>query len=100
QTTTYRVWVHAEESGCEDLYSQNVVVNVTPDITITADPVGGSVCVGGNFDLTVTASGSPDIHYQWQQQTGPGIWSLVGLDQNTFNTGDLSQTTTYRVRVH
>ena len=54
--------MNADESGCEDLMSANVTVIVTPDISISAQPVGGSICTGGNCDLSVTASGSPDIH--------------------------------------
>jgi hypothetical protein len=69
-TTTYRVFVHADESGCEDVYSAEATVIVTPDIAISADPVGGSICEGGNFDLSVSASGSPDIHYEWQMFDG------------------------------
>src|SRR5688572_2529815 len=100
QTTTYRVFVNADESGCEDVYSSNVTVIVTPDISITAQPVGGSICTGGDFTLSVTASGSPDIHYQWQQNTGPGTWIVVGTDLPTYNTGVLTQTTIYRVFVN
>src|SRR4029079_13949525 len=99
-TTTYRVSVHAEESGCDDLYSSDVTVIVTPDISISAQPVGGSICVGGNFDLSVTASGPPDIHYQWEQHTGPTTWVIVGADSPNYNTGALSVTTVYRVWVN
>ncbi len=98
-TTQYRVFVYATQNGCEDVYSSIVTVTVTPDIAISAQPVGGSICEGGNFDLSVTASGSPDIHYQWQQLTLPSTWNVVGGDQNTYNTGALASTTTYRVFV-
>jgi hypothetical protein len=97
-TTTYRVFVSADESGCEDVTSVEVIVTVTPDIAISAQPIGGSICTGGNFDLSVTASGSPDIHYQWQSFDGT-TWANVGTDQNTYNTGVLTATTTYRVFV-
>ncbi len=98
-TTQYRVFVSATESGCEDVFSSIVSVIVTPDIAISAQPVGGSICTGGNFDLSVTASGSPDIHYQWQSFDGTN-WGNVGTDQNTYNTGILTTTTTYRVFVN
>jgi hypothetical protein len=98
-TTSYRVYVNADESGCEDVTSVEVVVVVTPDIAISAQPIGGSICTGGNFDLSVTASGSPDIHYQWQSFDGTN-WSNVGTDQNTYNTGALTATTSYRVYVN
>ena len=79
--------------------SAEVIVTVTPDISISAQPVGGSICTGGNFDLSVAASGSPDIHFQWQSFNG-SEWVNVGIDQPTYNTGVLTATTTYRVFVN
>jgi hypothetical protein len=99
-TTSYRVFVYNTASGCEDIYSTEVTVTVFPDIAISAQPVGGSICTGGNFNLSVTASGSPDIHYQWEQQTGPTTWITVGSDSPNYNTGALSATTNYRVWVN
>ena len=98
-TTEYRVLMYADESGCDDLYSNVVSVNVTPDISISAQPVGGSICTGGNFDLSVMASGSPDIHYQWQYFDGTD-WVDTGLDQADYNTGTLTDTTAYRVQMY
>ena len=98
-TTDYWVHIYASESGCEDVYSTVVTVNVTPDISITAQPVGGSICTGGNFDLSVIASGSPDIHYQWQYFDGTD-WVDTGLDQADYNTGTLTDTTTYWVHIY
>ena len=98
-TTEYRVLVYADESGCDDQYSNIVSVNVTPDISITAQPVGGSICTGGNFDLSVTASGSPDIQYLWQYFDGTD-WVDTGLGQADYNTGPLTDTTEYRVLVY
>jgi hypothetical protein len=46
----------------------------------------------------VTASGSPDIHYQWQVFNGTD-WTITGTDIPTYNTGILTQTTMYRVWV-
>ena len=65
-TTTYRVFVNADENGCEDVFSSEVVVTVSPDISISVQPVGGSICTGGDFTLSTTAAGSPSIQYQWE----------------------------------
>jgi hypothetical protein len=78
-TSQYRVFVYATPSGCEDFYSTIVTATVFPDIAISAQPVGGSICTGGNFDLSVTASGSPNIHYQREAFNGT-TWSIVGAD--------------------
>jgi O-acetylhomoserine/O-acetylserine sulfhydrylase-like pyridoxal-dependent enzyme len=99
KTTTYRVFVNADESGCEDVYSAEVIVTVSPDIVISAQPVGGSICTGGNFDLSVTASGSPAIQYQWEQFNGTAWVHINGATASTYNTGTLTGTTQYRVFV-
>ena len=91
-TTQYRVFVSASENGCEDIYSTIATVTVTPDISISAQPVGGEICTGGNFDLSVTASGSPNIHFQWQAYNGVS-WVVVGADAPAYNTGTLTSTT-------
>ncbi|MBK9983126.1 MAG: hypothetical protein IPP15_12015, partial [Saprospiraceae bacterium] len=99
-TTYYRILVNAANNGCDQAVSNNGIAIIAPDISITAQPQGGFICEGGNLNLIVTASGSPDIHYQWQQQTGPSSWVIVGTDQSSYNTGALSVTTTYRVFVN
>ena len=96
-TTTFRVFISADESGCEDVTSEGVVVTVTPDISIIGQPVGGSICEGGNFDLSVTASGSPNILYQWEVYNGASWITISGANSSGFNTGALSQSTDYRV---
>lgn len=98
-TTDYRVFVYNNQSGCEDFYSNIVTVTVFPDISISTQPTGGSICTGGNFDLSVTASGSPDIHYQWESFNGT-TWSVVGADSPNYNTGTLTNTTSYRVFIN
>src|SRR5688500_3897119 len=102
QTTYYRVFVYAIENGCEDLYSSVVTVNVFDDIAITGQPVGGSICVGGTWNLNVAATGSPNLLYQWQDSTSLGTWqnvSEVGGTTAGFTSDPLSVTTYYRVFV-
>jgi hypothetical protein len=94
-TTQYRVFVYATESGCDVVYSEPVTVIVTPDISISAQPVGGSICTGGNFDLSVTASGSPNILYQWEVFNGTWI-TIPSATASTYNTGVLTASTQYR----
>ncbi len=98
-TTTYRVLVYSDISGCEDIYSASIDVTVTPDIVISAQPVGGAICIGGDLTLAVTASGSPNIHYQWQAYNGE-FWVVVGNDAPSYNTGTIASTTNYRVFVN
>jgi hypothetical protein len=103
QTTNYRVWVNADESGCDDVYSTEVTVTVTPDISISAQPVGGSICTGGTWSYSVLASGAPNIQYQWQDSTAAGTWQNVsetGGNTSAFITDPLTVTTWYRVFVY
>src|SRR5688572_28351134 len=98
-TTDYRVFISADESGCEDIYSDEVAVNVSPDISISTQPTGGSICTGGNFDLSVVASGSPSIQYQWESYNGSTWEPILGANSPMYNTGALTGTTQYRVFV-
>ena len=38
---------------------------------IITQPVGGSVALGSNFTMSVTANGSPLLRYQWRQNGAP-----------------------------
>ena len=38
---------------------------------IVTQPVGGSVELGSNFTMTVIASGTPSLRYQWRRNTAP-----------------------------
>jgi hypothetical protein len=98
-TTYYRVIISASASGCDAALSQVVTAIITNDIAITLQPVGGSICVGGNLTLTVAATGSPGLNYDWQRQAGAN-WISVGTNSPTYNTGSLTSTTVYRVLVY
>lgn len=98
-TSVYRVLVYATQSGCETAVSNQVTITVSPDIEITSQPVGGSICTGGNMTLNVVATGSPGLNYQWQYFSA-GNWLNTGTNQNSFNTGALTSTTLYRVLVY
>ena len=55
-TTIYRVLVNASNSGCNQAVSNNATAIITPDLTITTQPVGFNECVGGNVALSVVAA--------------------------------------------
>ncbi|MEM7167509.1 MAG: immunoglobulin domain-containing protein, partial [Planctomycetota bacterium] len=62
----------------------NLVVRTSP--VVTADPTGGSECLGGNFTLTVTATGSTPLNYQWQRNGT----NLAGATNATLSLTGLS----------
>ena len=79
-TTTYRVYVSADESGCEDIYSEEVIVTVLPDLLITAQPNPVSECIGGTDQMFVTITGGSGVtSYQWQESPDgtPGSFTNV-----------------------
>jgi hypothetical protein len=100
QTTFYRVFVSASENGCEDVWSNVVPVVEFPDIQITGQAVGGSLCEGGIWNLIVLANGAPNLLYQWQDSTVTGTWQNVsepGGNSSGFTTDPLNETTFYRL---
>jgi PKD repeat protein len=55
-------------SGCASSSTSNIaVVTVNTPVAITTDPGPQSVCLGGNISITVAATGSAPISYQWRQ---------------------------------
>src|SRR5690606_31657877 len=99
-TTYYRVFVSAIENGCEDIFSTVVTVTVTPDISITTQPVGTTICTGGTWSLSAVAGGSPGLNYQWQDSTATSTWqniSETGGNTAGFTTDVLTETTWYRL---
>ncbi|GLZ39725.1 hypothetical protein Acsp05_33490 [Actinokineospora sp. NBRC 105648] len=62
---------------------------------ITTEPQDSSVAPGGTATLTVTASGTGPLTYQWFSGTD----AIAGATQASFTTPALTATTAYRVRV-
>lgn len=56
-------------------------------VTITVQPQDQQVVLGGTLDLSVTATGSGTLHYQWKQDG-----DNVGSDQATFQALDFDET--------
>ncbi|MFY7729240.1 MAG: T9SS sorting signal type C domain-containing protein, partial [Flavobacterium sp.] len=75
--TTYYVTATAP-NGCSN--TSNVSVTTTSGATITTQPVASTtLCQGGNFTLTVAATG-PGVTYQWRK----GGNDIVGATTNTY----------------
>jgi len=103
-TTNYQVIVSATGNGCDAVTSSPATVTVYPDPVILVDPVGATICYGGDYTLTVTASGDivpGNVNYKWQSSpTGLGSWAdISGATNMSYNIVGLSQTTYYHVLV-
>ena len=80
--------------------TDDVVLTVTPQITISSQPTGLTECVGGILTMSVTASGGvAPLIYQWQSSSnGTSGWGNVGTNSATFTPpSTVAGTLYYRV---
>ncbi|MEZ0131486.1 hypothetical protein AB9T88_17630, partial [Flavobacterium sp. LBUM151] len=99
-TTQFRCLVTSSTTNCT-IISNVVQATVVPDPTITVQPAGTTICSGGNFTLSVTATnGTPGLNYQWLSSTDNSTFTAVsGATAATYTTPALTQTTYYKVDV-
>ena len=89
-TTTYdqsTVTVTDVPNGCTSITSGPVMINVNPATAISNGPTSYGLCIGDAVtDLSVSASGTGTLHYQWYSNTTPDNsgGNPVGLDQSTY----------------
>jgi formylglycine-generating enzyme required for sulfatase activity len=70
-----------------------------PGPVITTQPAGKTIAAGSTVDLSVTASGSAPLSYQWYEGASGNTTKPVGTNSATFRTPALTVATTYWVRV-
>lgn len=96
ETTTY--WVRiTNPAGSVDSGLATVTVATAP--SITTQPVSTTISSGQTATLTVSASGTAPLTYQWYQGTVGTTTTPVGTNSASFTTSALTATTTYWVRV-
>jgi hypothetical protein len=99
-TTTKQYWVKVSNSCPSSAAS--ATVTITPQVcdgpVITNHPA--SQTVAPNAAVTLQAAGNGSLPFSWQWYRGsPGNWTAVGTNSPTYNTGALTQTTSYYVRM-
>ncbi len=67
--------------------------------SIGASPQNATVPFNGSTTLSVSATGTSPLHYQWYQGDASDISTPVGTDSDHFTTPALTATTDYWVRV-
>ena len=100
-TTSYWVRVTGQCSPPADSGTATVTVNpasCTPP-SITVPPTGTAITSGQSATLSVSATGTAPLSYQWYQGTSGNTTTPVGSNSSSFNTGALTTTTSYWVRV-
>ena len=66
---------------------------------ITGEPQSASIQAGQSATLSVTATGSAPLTYQWYEGLAGAVDKPVGTNAATFQTPALTETTSYWVRV-
>ncbi len=98
-TTSY--WVRVSNSlGSADSATATITVNqaaVAP--SITTQPQSQTINYGATATLSVVATGTEPLSYQWYQGSAGDPASPVGSNSASFTTSALTSTTSYWVRV-
>lgn len=84
-------------SDCGDINSNTATITVLEPPTITQQPSSGTAAIGGTYQLTVQASGSPTLQYQWYKDGQP-IAGATGSTYTITNVRD-SDAGAYKVRI-
>ena len=100
-TATKNYWVKVT-NNCGNVSAQTTVApqdTCTPP-SVTTQPSSVMILAGGTTTLTVVASGSQILNYQWYQATSTADTTKpVGTNSPFFTTPPLTQTTSYWVKV-
>jgi hypothetical protein len=101
-TAATSYWVKV--SGCTPAVSANsgtITVNVDecPSPEITTQPQNKNIATNTSTTLTVAAQGGSPFSYQWYRGNSGNTANPVGNSSPSFTTPQLTQTTSYWVRV-
>jgi formylglycine-generating enzyme required for sulfatase activity len=98
-TESASYWVRVSNAaGTVDSTAATVTVNAAPP-TITTQPASTTITSGSTATLSVVATGTAPLSYQWYQGAVGITTSPVGANSESFTTPALTATTTYWVRV-
>lgn len=100
ENTDYRVVVSSAD-GCGTLTSNVQTIDVRDELTAPSVSAAQTIC--HNTDATISrgaASGADgNYNYQWQSSTDNISYSSLASSAGSINTGNLTQSTYYRVKV-
>ncbi len=94
--STTSFWVRID-SACGSIDSNTATVTTICDPTINSGPSDRSITEGSSTALSVSATNATT--YEWFRGTAPDTSDPVGTNSSSFNTGALTTTTSYWVRV-
>ncbi|HEX8172898.1 MAG TPA: immunoglobulin domain-containing protein [Thermoanaerobaculia bacterium] len=85
-----------DHDAMADVYGSGVACSAPAVTNATGD---GSVTFGSTRTLSVTATGTAPLHYQWYNATSGIQQNPVGDDSSQFTTPSITETQSYWVRV-
>lgn len=104
-TETTSFWVRVTNS-CGTADSQAATITVTepqcepPAITFGGQPQSTSIIAGSGTTLTVSASGTAPLSFQWfKGESGDTSTPISGATSSSMNTGPLNESTAFWVRI-
>jgi formylglycine-generating enzyme required for sulfatase activity len=97
-TTTTNYWVRVS-NPVGDVNSSLVTVTVGTPPSITTQPASSAITSGSTATLTVTATGTAPLSYQWYQGAVGTTTTPIGTNSASFTTPALTATTSYWVKV-
>lgn len=97
-TTNTPYWVRVSAAG-RVVDSSTAIVAIDAVPVIVEQPESESIAPGGTARLTVEATGSDPLTYQWFKRTGDISHPIEGATAATYVTPALTETTRYWVRV-
>jgi hypothetical protein len=101
-TTTYFARVSGQCGNPNPIDSNAVTVTVSAacvDPSITTPPASHDILVGASTTLTVVATGTPTLHFQWFEGATGDTSKPRCADSPSFNTCPLTKKTQYWVQV-
>ncbi len=101
-TAATNYWVQVSASGppVETVNSNTAAITVVSPPAISVQPMSQSVASGQTATLSVTATGTGTLTYQWYQGlSGDSTNPIAGATASTFTTPALTATTNYWVQV-
>jgi hypothetical protein len=99
--TTTSFWVRVS-NACGSASSHTATITIEAPCSVpvvSVQPASQTIPAGDSAFLTVTASGTAPLSYQWYRGAAGGSSQPVGTNSSSFSTGPLDATTSYWVRV-
>lgn len=100
-TTTTQYWASVTNT-CGEKLTRTATITVdsctTPQIQ-SVSPSSATKDIGKSVTLTVAATGTATLHYQWYEGASGDESKPVGTDSATFTSGSLTVTTKFWVKV-